>query len=55
MTHEHQVLHRSRTDNGRVIEVCECGASRFYWHGDPPGPWHACELCTPAWGRDRAR
>jgi hypothetical protein len=48
--HEHEALRSARYDNGTVIEVCECGATRITLRDQQALPWHTCELCTHPWG-----
>lgn len=47
--HKHKAEHSARLLSGRVIETCDCGASRDVIAGKP-GPWHACARCAHAYG-----
>ena len=47
----HEPAHYTRLHSGKVIETCDCGATRV-----DGGLWHTCSLCThPAYHEARQK
>ena len=50
--HQHTAEHRVDL-RSKIVEVCDCGATREIPRGATPSPWHTCAACTHPYGLDR--